>query len=55
MTITLTLLAVAVIGLLIYALASNPKVAEIGRLLFACAVLALLLGAAPAHVGLRGR
>lgn len=43
MTITLSLVVLAVIGLLVYALATNPKAAEIGRLLFACALLALCL------------
>lgn len=33
------LLILLVVGLLLYALASNGKVAEIGRLLFACALL----------------
>jgi hypothetical protein len=37
---------IAIAGALVYALASNAKVAELGRLLFACAVLALMLGAA---------
>lgn len=34
-------LFLAVAGLLIYALAANPKAAEIGRLMFACALLAI--------------
>jgi Na+/phosphate symporter len=31
------------VGVLMYALAGNPKVAEIGRILFACGTLALAL------------
>lgn len=42
MTIYLPLL-VAVIGVLIYALCTNPKLAEIGRLMFGCGLLAFLL------------
>jgi len=34
---------VAVVGLVIYALVENPKLAEIGRILFAFGVLAALL------------
>lgn len=44
MTITVTLLLLIVVGLLIYVLSSNGKAAEIGRLLFACALLAVCLG-----------
>lgn len=54
MTITLSLIVLAVLGLLVYGFASNAKVAEIGRLTFACAVLALCLAASP-HVPLRLR
>lgn len=32
-----------IVGVLMYALAGNPKVAEIGRLLFACGALAFAL------------
>jgi hypothetical protein len=32
----------AVVGLLVYALASNPKTAEAGRLAFACGLLVAL-------------
>jgi predicted RND superfamily exporter protein len=39
-----------VLGALVYALASNPKVAEMGRLLYAAAVLAVLLAIGMAHV-----
>ncbi len=39
-------LLVAVIGLLVYILAANPKAAEAGRLLFATGALAFLLSVA---------
>ena len=35
-------LLVSLIGLLMYALCTNPKLAEIGRLMFACGLLAFL-------------
>lgn len=35
------LLILLVVGLLVYALASNGKTVEIGRLLFACALLVI--------------
>lgn len=54
MTITVSLLVLAVIGLLVYALSSNGKVAEIGRLTFACALLALCFEVWP-HVATRIR
>ena len=46
-------LILAIVGLLIYALASNPKTAEIGRLMFACGllVLAFALAKTVVHVG----
>jgi hypothetical protein len=45
MSITLTApLIVCVAGIVIYALATPPKTAEIGRLMFACGLLAALLG-----------
>ena len=43
-------LLVAVIGLLMYVLASNPKVTEIGRILFWTGTLAFLLGGGAGHV-----
>jgi len=43
MTIYLSLL-VAVVGVLMYALSSNPKLQEIGRISFAFGLLAFLLG-----------
>jgi len=48
MEIYVGLLALCVLGILVYALASNGKVAEVGRLAFACALLALCLGAGTA-------
>lgn len=42
MIIYLSLL-VSTIGVLMYALCSNPKLAEIGRLAFACGLLAFLI------------
>jgi hypothetical protein len=36
-------LAVCLVGLLLYVLASNPKVAEVGRLMFFAGLLAALL------------
>ena len=35
-------LLVALIGILMYALCTNPKLAEIGRLMFVCGLLAFL-------------
>jgi hypothetical protein len=46
MIIGLTLL-VAVIGVLMYALCTNPKLVEIGKLMFFAGLLAFLIGAAP--------
>ena len=36
-------LLVALIGILMYALCANPKLSEIGRLMFFCGLLAFLL------------
>lgn len=49
MIIALTLL-VAVIGLLMYVLASNSKVQELGRIMFFCGLLAFLMGGGEAIV-----
>jgi Na+/phosphate symporter len=43
MIIALSLL-IAVVGLLMYVLASNPKVQEIGRIMLFCGLLAFLMG-----------
>jgi Na+/phosphate symporter len=40
-------LLVALIGLVVYAISTNPKAAEIGRLMFACGLLAFLLTTVP--------
>ena len=48
MEIYLSLL-IAIVGLLMYALSANPKLVEIGRLMFACGLLAFLL-TAPGHM-----
>ena len=53
MTIYLSLL-VALVGALVYALSSNGKVSELGRLAFAVGLLAFLLGA-PAGLAVLGR
>ena len=50
MIIYLSLL-VAIVGLLAYALSSNPKIAEIGRLSYFAGLLAFLLEAVPHLVG----
>lgn len=34
--------AVAIVGLLVYVLSSNPKASELGRILLFCGVLVLL-------------
>jgi hypothetical protein len=49
MTIVLTLL-VSLIGLLMYVLCSNPKLVEIGRIMFWTGLLAFLLGGGIAGV-----
>lgn len=50
MVIYLSLL-VALIGVLMYALLDNPKLAEIGRLSFFAGLLAFLLTVSPHAVG----
>lgn len=49
MEIYLSLL-VAVVGVLMYALSANPKLQEIGRLSFACGLLAFLISAGNGHL-----
>ena len=51
MTIYLSLL-VALIGVLMYALCVNPKLAEIGRIMFGCGLLAFLLRVAGPMLGI---
>jgi hypothetical protein len=48
-------LLVALIGLLMYALAANAKLVEIGRIMFAFGLLAFLLIVSPDWVKLFGR
>jgi Na+/phosphate symporter len=50
MIIYLSLL-VAIVGVLMYALAANPKLSEIGRLSFFAGLLAFLLESLPRMVG----
>lgn len=45
-------LLVAVIGLLMYALSANPKLQEVGRIMFFCGTLAFLLSGAQSAVNL---
>jgi hypothetical protein len=49
MEIYLSLLC-AVIGALMYGISANGKVQELGRLMFACGLLAFLLGPAPSRL-----
>jgi hypothetical protein len=48
-------LLVAIIGLLMYILATNTKVAEIGRLMFACGLLALMFASARESIRIGAR
>jgi hypothetical protein len=52
MLIAIVPLIAAIIGLLIYVLASNAKVSEVGRLLMACGMLVTLFVTASKHVSL---
>lgn len=45
MEIYLSLL-IALVGCLMYALATNPKLCELGRIMFFCGLLAFLMGPA---------
>lgn len=45
-------LLVALIGVLMYALCVNPKLSEIGRIMFGCGLLAFLLRVAEANFGI---
>lgn len=53
MIIVISLL-VALIGLLMYALSANPKLQEIGRIMFAFGLLAFLLRIEPTAINLLG-
>lgn len=48
-------LLVALVGVLMYALSTNPKLQEIGRLMFACGLLAFLFGFSEGAVNLLRR
>ena len=48
-------LLVVVIGVLVYALASNPKVVEMGRIAYFCDLLAFLLAGGEQVVSLFNR
>ncbi len=54
MTIFLSLL-IALIGAVVYLVVSNPKAAELGRLSFACGLLAFLLKVAEPIINILGR
>ena len=45
-------LLVSLVGLLMYALSANPKLQEIGRIMFAFGLLAFLLRLAPESIGI---
>ena len=47
-------LLVALVGVLVYALSTNPKVAEMGRIAFFCGLLAFLLAGPGQAVSLLG-
>lgn len=42
-------LLVSLIGLLMYVLASNPKIVEVGRIMFWTGLLAFLIGGGAGH------
>jgi Na+/phosphate symporter len=44
-------LLICVIGLLMYALCTNPKLQEVGRIMFWTGLLAFLMGGGIAHLG----
>ncbi len=46
MFIALVPLFVAIVGLLMFILASNPKVSEIGKMMFFCGLMALMFSSA---------
>lgn len=52
--IALLAVVIAVIGLLMYAWAGNPKLQEVGRIMFFCGLLAFLLEASVAVHALPG-
>jgi len=52
MIIALVPLVVAIAGLLLWLLASNVKVAEIGKIMFCCGLLALMFATAKKTVSI---
>ena len=52
--IILVPLLIAIIGFLLYVLASNPKFSEIGRIMFFTGLLATLLKTGPAAISILG-
>jgi hypothetical protein len=42
-------LLIAIIGLLMYVLSSNPKIVEVGRIMFWTGLLAFLMGGGAIH------
>lgn len=54
MTIYISLLF-ALVGVLMYALCSNPKLQEIGRITFFCGLLSFLMKISEASVNLLGK
>jgi len=54
MTIVLPLL-IALIGVLMYALSANPKLNEVGRIMFFCGLLAFLLTGGAEAIRVLGR
>ena len=53
MLLIITPLLVCLVGLLMYVLASNPKVAELGRIMFAVGLFVCMLGLGAARAALR--
>lgn len=51
MIIYLSLL-VSLAGVLVYGFSTNPKLQEVGRLAFACGLLAFLFGVSSGHITL---
>ncbi len=54
MFIALVPLFVAIVGLLMYALSANTKVAEIGKIMFFCGLLALMFASARESIRIGG-
>lgn len=52
MTVSIIAVVMAVLGALIYALATNPKLSELGRIMFFCGLLVvcLIMGGRSVHI-----